>query len=213
MAVIGTFQHKIYFLLHFGSSAAGIFFNGILKLCQTVYCVMEVRYCLMQTGCRILLQQFLKMPECHCAFIEIFFLFHRIIAGSIFHKHVHPPISTVFQFTIGFTGMGIYDIQRLPFRISSVFTDFLLQKCSHAYHILHQPLRIFENLMVHSLQNIVLFFVPYSAYQKISIINMAAAIRLYLLFLSIQTKFIRNLHQLCFIFSHTDTLILSHHRL
>ena len=127
----------------------------------------------MKSICRIISKKALEITKCKSTLVKILVIFHLIKAGCIFYKQIRSPVFSLFIYKIRSSSTVIYDIQGFALCIPAIFQDFLLQPGGDTTDILHKTNRIFENLLVHFLENIALLSGFCGKYSTVSLINVA----------------------------------------
>ena len=68
-------------------------------------------------------QHFLKMAESNSAFVKIFRAAEFFQSIGMFNKMISSPVFTVAVYKIWFTGSGMYEVQCLSLRITTLFQN------------------------------------------------------------------------------------------
>ena len=173
MGQLLSFQDKLYLLLNISRPSACILFHSLFKIGKSLHCIMKIRDCLMKSICRIISKKALEITKCKSTLVKILVIFHLIKAGCIFYKQIRSPVFSLFIYKIRSSSTVIYDIQGFALCIPAIFQDFLLQPGGDTTDILHKTNRIFENLLVHFLENIALLSGFCGKYSTVSLINVA----------------------------------------
>ena len=171
-----SFENKINFFLNRGSSSTDIFCNCLFELFKSIRCIVKILDRLMQSLCRIIRKESLKMSKSYCTLIEIIIILHCIIAGRTFYKEIYSPVFSCRIYKIRKAIITFYQSKRLSLRISAILDDLFTKPGSNAADILHQFYRFLKNTLTHSLQNITFCSLWCLVGQSVCIINMSTSI-------------------------------------
>ena len=113
---------------------------------------MEALDGLVECICRVIRKEPLEISKGDRALIKVLRLFHPVITFCISNKLIRSPVFPFCIYKICLSILCRNDIECLPLRISSVFSDPLPEAGGHPDDIFHQLHRLREDLPVHPLE-------------------------------------------------------------
>lgn len=149
-------ENEADFLFYVCPSSANVLFKSLLEESYAVWSIMEIWNNLVQSICRIVVKQVLKITERKGAIVELLGMLDKVVAIVVRYEQDKTPIVTFFIKVIALSVPSLYDVQRFPLGIAACLDYLLAKKGRYACVIFHKSRDIFKNVLIYLLKNVFL---------------------------------------------------------